>query len=175
MIWGETQRKLRFVLLYVKSIHGVSIEFLCANCQWQFRLRSLLKCHLSRDIGTNQNIFSTFRLCDSQFAAMTIYNLYIFDKYGILLHYAEWHRVKQSGITCEEEAKLMYGMIFSIKSFVNKISPSDPKEGFLFYKTNKYALHYLETATGLKWVWANGFRSGFSFKLMINLLIRLLV
>lgn len=43
-------------------------------------------------------------------------------------------------------------MLFSIKSFVSKISPVEPREGFLYYKTNKYALHYLEVPSGLKLV-----------------------
>lgn len=46
----------------------------------------------------------------------------------------------------------MYGMLFSIKNFVTKISPYDMKQGFIAYKTNKYALHFLETPTGLKFV-----------------------
>lgn len=46
----------------------------------------------------------------------------------------------------------MFGMLWSIKSFVCKISPLDTKKGFLCYKTNKYALHYFETPTGLKFI-----------------------
>lgn len=83
---------------------------------------------------------------------MTIYNLYLFDRDGQLLHYAEWTRNKQSGMTREEEAKLMYGMIFSIKSFVTKVSPVDLREGYLTYTTNKYRLNLYETPSRLKFI-----------------------
>ena len=57
-----------------------------------------------------------------------------------------------SCLTKEEEAKLLYGMLFSLKSFCAKLSPLDMKQGFSSYKTNLYRLNFYETPSSLKFV-----------------------
>ena len=52
----------------------------------------------------------------------------------------------------EEEAKLLYGMLFSLKSFSAKLSPLDMKQGFTSYKTSVYTLSLYETPSSLKFV-----------------------
>ena len=47
---------------------------------------------------------------------------------------------------------MLYGMIFSLKSFVNKLSPLDMKEGFQCYRTSKYRLNLYETTSSLKFI-----------------------
>lgn len=83
---------------------------------------------------------------------MTVFNLYIFDKDCTCLYYREWVRNKEAGISRDEEFKLMYGMIFSIKSLLSRLSHKTSREGFVSYSTSKYKLHYFESATGLKFV-----------------------
>lgn len=83
---------------------------------------------------------------------MTIYNLYVFDRHGSLLFYHEWIRRKHTSMSKEEEAKLLYGMLFSLKSFSAKLSPLDMKQGFSSYKTNVYRLSLYETPSSLKFV-----------------------
>lgn len=64
---------------------------------------------LVRERGRQKKITKTFQ----GGRAMTIYNLYIFDKYGILLYYAEWNRIKQSGITKEEVCRVIFALKLS--------------------------------------------------------------
>ncbi|CAF0962422.1 unnamed protein product [Rotaria sordida] len=83
---------------------------------------------------------------------MVVYNLYIFNRNGQCLFYREWLRRRQIKMTQEEEFKLMHGFIYSVKSFVQRLTPTDLKDGFVSFKTNCYKLHYYETPTGLKFI-----------------------
>lgn len=51
-----------------------------------------------------------------------IYTFYIYNKSGLCIYYQEWYRTRRPSIL-EEEQKLMYGLLWSLKSFVLKSSP----------------------------------------------------
>lgn len=82
-----------------------------------------------------------------------IFNLYIYNKSGTCIYYEEWNRKKPSANLAEEQ-KLLFGMLFSMKSFVTKTSPKpiDDKIGFHCYKTSTYKLHFYETLTNVKFI-----------------------
>ena len=54
---------------------------------------------------------------------MTIYNMFIFNRKGDCLFEKEWQRSFRAQ-SPEEEKKLLYGLIFSLKDFVKKSYPS---------------------------------------------------
>lgn len=61
-----------------------------------------------------------------------LYNFYIYNKKGKCLFYKEWNRPLNTFIDDpEEEKKLMFGMLFSLKDLAKKISPVgfDSNEG----------------------------------------------
>ncbi|PVF94611.1 snare-like protein [Serendipita vermifera] len=58
--------------------------------------------------------------------------------------------VPMSKLPFDEESKLVYGVIFSLKGMVQKLSGRD--EAFVNYKTSSYKLHVFETLTGYKFV-----------------------
>mmetsp|Transcript_36672 Transcript_36672/g.59268 ORF Transcript_36672/g.59268 Transcript_36672/m.59268 type:complete len:142 (+) Transcript_36672:67-492(+) len=82
---------------------------------------------------------------------MTVYNLYIFSRSGVCLFYEEWSRRKLD-MSASEDRKLMFGLLFSMKAFVNKLSPKPSTEGFHSFRTNAFKLHYYETPSGLRFV-----------------------
>ncbi|KAI8577736.1 hypothetical protein K450DRAFT_177383 [Umbelopsis ramanniana AG] len=55
-----------------------------------------------------------------------------------------------NNMSLEEEAKLVYGVVLSLRNFVRKLSGR--QDGFISYKTSAYRLHYYETPTGLKFI-----------------------
>ncbi|KAH9485433.1 Transport protein particle subunit bet5 [Psilocybe cubensis] len=55
-----------------------------------------------------------------------------------------------SGLPFDEEAKLVYGVVISLRNMIRKLSGRD--EQFVNYRTSAYKLHLFETITGFKFV-----------------------
>jgi len=55
-----------------------------------------------------------------------------------------------TGLPFDEEAKLVYGVILSLRNMVKRLSGRD--EQFLNYRTSSYKLHLYETPSGYKFI-----------------------
>lgn len=86
--------------------------------------------------------------------------LYIFGRKGCL-YYQQWHR-PNGGQT--DDHKLMFGLIFSLKSFVQKMDPinGSNSQGCSFHSfcTNSYKLSHMETPSGIKLILVTDPRTG---------------
>ncbi|PCH43661.1 snare-like protein [Wolfiporia cocos MD-104 SS10] len=55
-----------------------------------------------------------------------------------------------TGLSFDEEAKLVYGVVLSLRNLIKKLSGRD--EQFVHYRTSTYKLHLYETLSGYKFV-----------------------
>ncbi len=95
-------------------------------------------------------------------AAWMIFNFYLFSRRGACLYYAEWERPHSTLKDMpDEDRKLMFGYLLSLKSLMNKMNPSadptpsqlpsfGPESGFYRYATDSYTLFHFEAPTGYK-------------------------
>ncbi|KAF8597500.1 snare-like protein [Ceratobasidium sp. AG-I] len=58
---------------------------------------------------------------------------------------------RSTGLPFDEEAKLVYGVLLSLRHMVQKLS-GRPDEAFSSYTTSVYKLHYFETTSGYKFI-----------------------
>jgi hypothetical protein len=52
----------------------------------------------------------------------------------------------------DEEFKLVYGMLLSLRSFATRLSAKDENQMLRGFRTSAYKMNYLETHTSLKFV-----------------------
>lgn len=89
-----------------------------------------------------------------------MYMMYIFHRNGCL-HYHEWYRPVKAN---RDDHKLMFGLVFSLKSFTAKMDPINGNNSrgcsFHSFRTNTYKLTYMETPSGVKLILVSDPRSG---------------
>ena len=52
----------------------------------------------------------------------------------------------------ENRYKLIYGLLFSMRSFVKKVSTNKETDTFRNFSTSEYKLHYIELINGLRFI-----------------------
>jgi len=67
-----------------------------------------------------------------------------------LLQYPSASTASSTGLPFDEEAKLVYGVVISLRNMIKKISGRD--EQFVNYRTSGYKLHLFETLSGYKFL-----------------------
>ena len=101
---------------------------------------------------------------------MVVHSFYIFNRNCECVHSQKWQHYHQQPkeLSEEEEQKLIFGVVFSIKGLVKKIagewvnslmieihrslSHHSASEQFQSFKTSRYRLHVYESPSGFKFV-----------------------
>ncbi|KAL1302521.1 hypothetical protein AAFC00_002908 [Neodothiora populina] len=115
---------------------------------------------------------------------MSVYSFYIFDRHTECIYSKRWNQrpasanvkstqrrsaasalsngdvpdVSPKALSNEDDAKLIFGSIFSLRRMVRQLGGED--DSFLSYRTGEYKLHYFETPTNLKFAMLTDTRIG---------------
>ncbi|KAI1617839.1 Longin-like domain-containing protein [Exophiala viscosa] len=111
---------------------------------------------------------------------MVVYSFYIFDRHAECIYKKRWPPPSMSSsgkvskpaaqayinggasarstLSAEDDAKLVFGTVFSLRNMVRKLGGDD--DSFLSYRTSQYKLHYYETPTNIKFVMLTDTKSG---------------
>ncbi|KAL4805986.1 Longin-like domain-containing protein [Aspergillus unguis] len=105
---------------------------------------------------------------------MTVYSFYIFDRHAECIYKRRWlprptsiagkpsRPISDTPATAnglnpvpstrsqDDDAKLIFGTVFSLRNMVRKLGGED--DNFVTYRTSQYKLHYYETPTNIKFV-----------------------
>lgn len=99
---------------------------------------------------------------------MVVYSFYVFDRHADCIYKKRWTprpdssskvshangvpdlQQQSKALSAEDDAKLIFGTIFSLRNMVRKLGGLD--DNFISYRTSHYKLHYYETPTSLKFV-----------------------
>lgn len=59
-------------------------------------------------------------------------------------------RARPARLSAQDDAKLIFGTIFSLRNMVRKLG--GPDDSFISFRTGQYKLHYYETVSSIKFV-----------------------
>ncbi len=80
-----------------------------------------------------------------------LFSVYVFSKSGACIYYQDFTGRKPHGDL--DEQKLLFGMLFSLKRFIERTSPLVDDDGsFRHFTTSLYRLHFFQAPTGLRFV-----------------------
>ncbi|KAK6362089.1 TRAPP subunit bet5 [Orbilia blumenaviensis] len=117
---------------------------------------------------------------------MVVYSFFIFDRHCECIYIRQWLNATSSAtqplsrpvtassaatvatsvvekqapgnrLSMAEQAKLVFGVIFSLRNMVKKLC--GPDDSFLCYRTGHYKLHYYETLSSLRFVMLTDIRT----------------
>lgn len=85
-----------------------------------------------------------------------IHSFYIFDRHCNCIYHRQFSSTNDGLVNSDNEsdiAKLLFGVLYSLKNISSKLGDSDAKFNYLkSFSTSVFRIHYLETLTNLKFV-----------------------